>query len=50
MTLGFDEILSRLKDEPFSDSTVMVIPHVPDAVDASAEVGHTHLTGKSIQV
>ena len=43
MTLGFDETLSRLEGELFSDSTVMAVPQVPDAVDASAEVGHTHL-------
>ena len=39
--LGLDTILSRLVVEPFSDSTVMVIPDVPGA--PSAEVGHTHL-------
>lgn len=39
--LGLDTILSRLVVEPFSDSTVMVIPEVPDA--PSAVVGHTHL-------
>ena len=39
--LGLDTILSRLVVEPFSDSTVMVIPDVPDA--PSAVVGQTHL-------
>lgn len=50
MTLGFDETLSRLEGELFSDSTVMAVPHVPDAVDAPAEVGHTHLQERQEKV
>ena len=43
MELGLETTLSGHDVEPFSDSTVMVIPHVPDVDTASAAVGHTHL-------
>lgn len=46
--LGLDAMLSRLNVEPLSDSTVMVIPHVPEVDAASAAVGQTHLARQRI--
>ena len=42
--LVLDTTLSRAEVEPFSDSTVMEIPELPDNDISSAAVGHTHLT------
>ena len=42
--LGLEETISRPEDEPFSESTVMEIPELPDTKTSSEVLGHTHLT------
>ena len=44
--LGLEATISSPEDEPFSESTVMEIPEIPDTKTSSEEVGHTHLTKK----
>lgn len=42
--LGLGETISRPEDEPFSESTVMEIPELPETTTSSEVLGHTHLT------
>lgn len=42
--LVLEAAISRPEDEPFSESTVMEIPELPDTKTSSEVLGHTHLT------
>ena len=42
--VGLEATISRPEDEPFSESTVMEIPELPDTRTSSEVLGHTHLT------
>lgn len=42
--LGLEATISRPEGEPFSESTVMEIPELPDTKTSSEVLGHTHLS------